>query len=413
MKKLLVILTILTIATGGTVLILRPWEQKSAEQPASEQITAGQTSEQTEPKIDKIKEKLDGMTLDEKVSQLIIAQAPQATALQATSRTTSEPTIEKLTTAPYGGYILMGDNFRTLAKTREFVEKLQEKAKTPLIITTDQEGGSVQRIQSITDKTPTDIPFMYQVGQTGSPAKAKTIGRVMAEELRTIGINVDAAPDADVYSNPYNTVIGQRSFSSDPEVVAKMSEALASGLEENGVMPIYKHFPGHGNTATDSHSSLPIIESTREDLENVDLVPFKNAIKNDAKIIMVGHIALPSITGDNTPATLSKSLTTNLLRNELGFKGLIMTDGLNMGALTSNYDDTKIYQMAVEAGADLLLLPTDPELAVNTIKENISEERINESVYRILDFKEKYLSNYQYLDASYFGSDEHKQAVSL
>lgn len=409
MKKLLVILTILIIATGGTVLILRPWEQKSAEQLAAKQSA----SEQAEPKIDKIKEKLDGMTLDEKVSQLIIAQAPQATALQTTSQTTSEPTIEKLTTAPYGGYILMGDNFRTLAKTREFVEKLQEKAKTPLIITTDQEGGSVQRIQSITDKTPTDIPFMYQIGQTGSPEKAKTIGRVMAEELRTIGINVDAAPDADVYSNPYNTVIGQRSFSSDPEIVSKMSEALASGLEENGVMPIYKHFPGHGNTATDSHSSLPIIESTREDLENVDLVPFKSAIKNNAKIIMVGHIALPNITGDNTPASLSKSLTTDLLRNELGFKGLIITDGLNMGALTSNYDDTKIYQMAVEAGADLLLLPTDPELAVNTIKENISEERINESVYRILDFKEKYLSNYQYLDASYFGSDEHKQAVSL
>ena len=398
MKKLFVFLTIIAALAGGSaVLILKPWEQKPTEQ--SDQQTS------PEPEIDKIKEKLDSMTLDEKASQLIIAQAPRATL--------SETTIKKLETAPYGGYILMGDNFRTLSKTREFIEKLQEKSKTPLIITTDQEGGSVQRLQNITNKTPTDIPFMYQIGQTGDLEKAKTTGRVMAEELRTIGINVDTAPNADVYSNPYNTVIGQRSFSSDPEVVAKMSKALASGLEENGVMSIYKHFPGQGSTATDSHSSLPIVETTREELEKSDLIPFKNAIKNDAKIIMVGHIALPNITGDNTPATLSKKMTTDLLRNELGFRGLIITDGLNMGALTSNYDDADIYQKAVEAGADLLLLPTDPELAVSTIKENISEDRINESVYRILDFKEKYLSNYQYLDASYFGSDEHKQAVSL
>ena len=260
MKKLFVILTILIIAAGSSaVLILKPWEQKPAEQSVTEQSAA----EQTQPKVDKIKEKLASMTLDEKVSQLIIAQAPRVTALQTTgSEATGQSgttTTEKLETAPYGGYILMSDNFRTLARTREFIEKLQEKAKTPLIIMTDEEGGSVQRIQNITNRTPTDIPFMSQVS---SPEKAKTIGCVMAEELRTLGINVDTAPDADVYSNPYNTVIGQRSFSSDPEIVAKMSEALASGLEENGVMSVYKHFPGHGNTATDSHSSLPIIEST-------------------------------------------------------------------------------------------------------------------------------------------------------
>lgn len=399
MKKVVISLLALLILAGGavTVFMWKPWEQKT--QTASE----GQAS--PEPEVDKIQEKLDSMTLDEKVAQLLVPQIPRATI--------SEVTEERLTTAPYGGYILMGDNFRTLSKTREFIEKLQSKSKTPLIIMTDQEGGSVQRIQSITNKSATDIPFMWQVGQTGDTEKAKTIGRVMAEEMRAIGINIDTAPDADVYSNPYNTVIGQRSFSSDPEVVAKMSQALASGLEENGVMAIYKHFPGHGNTATDSHSELPIIESTREELNKSDLIPFKNAIKNGAKAIMVGHIALPNVTGDNTPASLSKKLTTDLLRNELGFKGLVVTDGLNMGALTSNYEDADIYKLAVEAGADLLILPSDAELAFQTIKENISEERINESVYRILSFKEKYLSNYEYLDASYFGSDEHKEAVKL
>ena len=399
MKKVVISLLVLIALAGGaaTIFIWKPWAQSGASEQSEPQ--------NPEPEVDKIQEKLDAMSLDEKVSQMIVAQAPRATSLEAVS--------EKLKTAPYGGYILMGENYRTLKKSREFIEKMQSVAKTPLIITTDEEGGSVQRIQSITNIQATDIPFMWQVGQTGDVTKAETIGRVMAEEMRAIGINVDLAPDADVYSNPYNTVIGQRSFSSDPEVVSKMSFAVANGLEKNGVMAVYKHFPGHGNTATDSHSELPIIESTRAELDAVDLVPFKNAIKNDAKMIMVGHIAMPNVTGDNMPASLSKKLTTDLLRNELGFKGLIVTDGLNMGALTSNYEDAEIYQMAVEAGADLLVLPTEPELAVEVIKENIDEKRINESVYRILDFKDKYLSNYTYLDTSYFGSDEHKEAVKL
>ncbi len=407
MKKVIITLLSLVILAGGavTVFVWKPWEKKGGDGSGENTLEENIPGETSQPKVDKIREKLDSMTLDEKVAQLLVPQAPRATI--------SEATEERLTTAPYGGYILMGDNFRTLSKTREFIEKLQSKSKTPLIIMTDQEGGSVQRIQSITNKAATDIPFMYQVGQTGDTEKAKTIGRVMAEEMRTIGINMDNAPDADVYSNPYNTVIGQRSFSSDPEVVAKMSQALASGLEENGVTAVFKHFPGHGNTATDSHSELPIIESTREELDKSDLIPFKNAIKNGAQTIMVGHIALPNVTGDNTPASLSKKLTTDLLRNELGFKGLVVTDGLNMGALTSNYEDADIYKLAVEAGADLLVLPSDPELAFQTIKENVSEERINESVYRILSFKEKYLSSYEYLDASYFGSDEHKEAVKL
>lgn len=396
MKKLLILLVVLLAAGGGACLIWQPWEQKGVQN----------REEKSEPSAtDKIQEKLDKMTLDEKVSQMIIPQAPQAILPKAT--------IEKLQTAPYGGYILMGDNYQTLLKTRESVEKLQSLAKTPLIITTDEEGGSVQRLQSVTDRQATNIPFMYQIGQTGDVSKAQTTGRVLAEELRTVGVNVDLAPDADVYSNPSNTVIGQRSFSSDPEIVAEMALALAAGLEENGVAAVFKHFPGHGNTTVDSHSALPIIEATREELEASDFIPFRNAISNNAKIIMTGHIALPNITGDNTPASLSQKLTTDLLRNELGFNGLIMTDGLNMGALTSNYEPAEIYQMAVEAGADLLLLPTDPELAVQTIKEKISESRINESVYRILSFKETYLADYRYLDDSYFGSSEHQEAVEL
>lgn len=355
-----------------------------------------------EPEIDEAKLLLDAMTLDEKVAQLLIVQ-PNGLNADAEK--------QRLATAPYGGYILLCNNFGKLADTRNFIQELQKTAKTPLIISVDQEGGSVQRIRCISDQKATNIPYMFNVGKTGDINYAKTIGRIMAEEQRVLGINMDFAPDADVYSNPNNKVIGYRSFSSNPETVSNMSLALAQGLEQNGVAAVYKHFPGHGNTATDSHVSLPIIRRSRAQLDEVELTPFKNAVKNGAQAIMVGHIALPNITGDNTPASLSYKITTELLRNELGFDGLIVTDGLNMGALTRNYADADIYYRAIEAGADLLVLPRNPDLAISSIKEHISEARIDESVYRILKFKLKNLPNYQYLDSSYFGSADHANGI--
>ena len=361
------------------------------------------TEAKDEPKKDPVQEQLDAMTLDEKIAQMLVVE-------RSVTANPNETEQEMLKTTPYGGYILMTGAYGTLAQTREMVEELQTAAKTPLIITTDQEGGLVQRIQNISYPRATNIPDMYSVGETKNVEYARTIGRVLAEELRAIGVNVDMAPDADVYSNPYNTVIGRRSFSADPQTVAKMSQAVAEGLTQNGVAATFKHFPGHGDTATDSHKNLPVINRTREQLDESNLIPFKNAIENNAQFIMVGHIAMPQITGDNVPATLSHKITTELLRNELGYKNLIITDGLNMGALMNNYTEEEIYAGAVEAGADLLLLPSNPQIAFETIKAKIPESRINESVYRILNFKQS-LNDYQYLDASYFGSAEHRQAV--
>ena len=371
--------------------------KKELEKPESESVPKPQ------PEVDQIAEEIKKMTLDEKVAQLLIVQNP--------GMQISEAEIERLKTAPYGGYILMENNYGTLSATRKFVKNLQSYSKRPLIISTDQEGGNVQRIRMIQDYSATIIPEMYRVGKTNNTELAKEIGRVMAEEMRVIGINVDFAPDADVFLNPNNTVIGRRSFSEKPEAVARMSLALAQGLEENGVIATYKHFPGHGDTAVDSHLSLPVINRTREQLDEEDLVPFKNAIKNGAKIIMIGHIALPKITNNNTPATLSKKINKTILRKELGFDGLIVTDGMNMGALANNYSETEVYYRAINAGVDLLLLPSHPELAIESIKKNVSEERINESVYRILKFKNDYLMDYKYLDNSFFGNAEHQKVV--
>ena len=350
-----------------------------------------------------IEELISGMSIEEKIAQMLI--------VQPTSRSISDAMAERLASAPYGGFILLGDNMGSLSSTRDFIRQLQDKSKTPLIIATDQEGGLVQRLRSVSGTTATYVPEMYRLGQTNNPALAKEVGRVMAEEMRVLGINVDFAPVADVYSNPNNTVIGTRSFSMDPSIVSSMSIALADGLQNNGITACYKHFPGHGDTATDSHLSLPIINRTREQLDAVDLLPFKNAISENARMIMLGHIAMPALTGDNTPASMSKTIATDLLRGEFGFDGLIVTDGLNMGALLKNYSEEEIYYRAVEAGADLLVLPLNPELAIQSIKEHISEDRINESLIRIMQFKQDYLANYTYLDESYFGSKEHAEVI--
>ena len=390
-------LVIIVVGTIGTFFMVRSILSKSSDAPND------QASPESSPPLDPIADRLSTMSLDEKIAQMLV--------VERTNPSFSTDEVAKLQTAPYGGYILMSESYSTLAGTRALVESLQSTAKTPLIITTDEEGGLVQRLQSITDQSPTDIPDMYSVGETGDLNYAKAIGKILAEELRVVGVNVDMAPDADVFSNPDNPVIGRRSFSENPSTVATMSEALAEGLEQNGVTATFKHFPGHGDTDTDSHEGLPIINRTREELNQSDLIPFKNAIKNDAQFIMVGHIALPKVTGDTTPATLSSKITTDLLRHELGYDNLIITDALNMGAITDNYTETDSYIKAVQAGADLLLMPPTPELAEQTIKANIPESRIDASVYRILKFKQDYLEGYQYLDLSYFGSPDHLSRI--
>ena len=350
-----------------------------------------------------VEAELKMMTLDQKIAQLLVVQAP--------SLTISEQLAERLRTAPYGGFILMGNAYGTLAETRRFSQDLRDLSIYPLIISTDQEGGSVQRLQSITSPKATKIPYTSELGYIGSMDLTKKVGAATGRELAAVGIDVDYAPVLDVNSNPNNPIIGKRSFSTDPTMAYKMGNAFAEGLAESHVTAVYKHFPGHGDTSVDSHVNLPIVNKTRAELDATELVPFKEAIKNGAEMIMVAHIALPKITGDNTPATLSHKISTELLRDELGFKGLVVTDGLNMGALAKNYKESEIYWRAVDAGADLLLLPSNPNLAITSIKEHISEARIDESVRRILRYKLGTQKKWQLLDESNFASAENQAIV--
>lgn len=352
---------------------------------------------------EKVEYRMKHMTLDEKIAQMLV--------VYYTSDTVDSNLESILQEVKPGGFILMKENITTYDQTKKFVDDVTKDSEIPMIISIDQEGGTVQRLKGISDVEVTNIPDMYDLGATGNLNLAYQVGKVMAEELRTIGVNVVYAPVLDVYSNELNTVIGKRSFSSDPQVVTDMASELAKGLEENGVIATYKHFPGHGDTEVDSHVDLPVVQKTYDELLNLELIPFQNAISSGAKMMMIGHIAVPEITGDNTPASLSKAIVTDTLKGKLGYQGLVITDALNMGALTKNYSKEEIYTQAIDAGVDLILMPSGSKQAIEFIRKNISEERINESVEKILKFKYTYLDQDHGLDKYYLGSSEHQAVI--
>lgn len=357
---------------------------------------------------DPIEEQLNSMTLQEKIGQMIILNgSTQGTTLSSNFAST-------ISTVKPGGIIVMADNISSTSQLKKFIDDINSLSKIPLFWSIDQEGGRVQRISSA-NVGATDVPAMYYLGKTEDTGLSYNVGKVIGEELRVFGFNMDFAPVADIWSNPNNTVIGQRSFGTTHTLVSKMSLSLAQGLESTGVTAVYKHFPGHGDTATDSHYELPIINKSKAELLENEIIPFKNAIDNGAKVIMVGHLAVPAITGNSTtPASLSKEVINDFLKEELGFDGLVITDGLNMHAL-DGYSPEELYVTAINAGVDLLLGPKDPTEALVIIYEAvqkglIDEETINNSVRKILELKSTIKTTT--LDESYLGSREHKNIIS-
>lgn len=356
---------------------------------------------------EKVNYKMDNLSIDEKIAQMLIVYYIGDEYDENLSNIIKE--------VKPGGFILMSDNITTYDRTLNFVKGMQNDSDISMIISTDEEGGSVQRIKGIRDISVTDIPYMYYLGQTKDKNLAYKVGEIIANELRTIGVNLTYAPVMDIYSNPNNTVIGKRSFGSDPNTVYDMATSLKNGIEDNLVNTCIKHFPGHGDTETDSHFEIPIINKTLDELENSDLLPFIKSI-NDTNMIMVGHIALPKITNSSIPASLSKEIVTDLLKNKYNYKGLVITDALNMGSLTNNYSDKEIYTMAINAGVDLLLMPNGSKNAIKYIKEAIDDEEmdintINESVRKILTYKYSNIKE-NYLDKSYLNKSEYSNVLN-
>lgn len=259
----------------------------------------------------------------------------------------------------------------------------------PLLVGTDQEQGVVTRI----GPPATQFPGSMALGAGRSTADARTAAAITGQELKAMGVNTDFAPDADVNINPLNPVIGTRSFSSHSDLVSAMVSAQVHGYQDDGrISATAKHFPGHGDTATDSHTGLPVITHTRAQWDAIDAPPFKAAIAAGVDVIMSAHLLVPALDPSGDPATLSKPILTGILRDELGFKGLIVTDSLAMQGVRDKYGDAEVAVRAVLAGADLLLMAPDMDTAYNAVlaavrSGRISHQRLDESVRRILTIK--------------------------
>lgn len=367
----------------------------------------------SEPEIDEkeswIEEKMKSMSLEEKIGQMLI--------VYDYSQEVDDELLNKLNEIKPGGFILFRKNFANYEQTQKLISDINSTSEIPMFISIDQEGGRVQRLKELDDQTITLFPSMYELGNTNDENLADEVGKVMGEELRVFNINMNFAPVLDIYSNPSNTVIGDRSFGRTAETVSKMALSFSEGLKSTGIIPVYKHFPGHGNTFEDSHDTLPIINKTKEELMELELKPFIDAIDNGAEVIMVGHLAVPKITGDTTPASLSRKIVTDLLKKELGFEGIVITDALNMGALTSKYSEEEIYINAINAGVDLLLMPNFNKETINMLINAINNgtikiEEIDDSVTKILSLKYDYLLKENTYTIEYLNSLEHQEILS-
>ena len=295
---------------------------------------------------------------------------------------------------PVGGVAIFGKNISDPETLRAFTEQLRDATTVPLFLGVDEEGGLVARLANNAAFGLPKYESAAAVGASGNPADAENMGRTIGGYLADYGFTVDFAPVADVYTNPANTVIGSRAFATDANTAAAMAGACARGLASQGVLPVYKHFPGHGDTSEDTHVGTVTLNKTLDDLRSCELVPFAQNV-NNAPLIMAAHITVPQVTGDDTPASLSSVMLTDLLRGELGYQGLIVTDSLAMQAITDVYTPGQAAVKALQAGADLLLMPNGLADAYTAVLEavqdgTIPQQRLDESVQRILQCKYQY-----------------------
>ena len=313
----------------------------------------------------------------------------------------------------FGGICLFRENMtsdsrQTIELTQALQAAVTQSGGAPLLISTDQEGGSIYRLSS-----GTTTPGNMALSASGKTENAEKAGTIIGRELSALGINTDFAPDADVNSNPANPVIGIRSFSDDPETVSTFTDAFVSGLSKNNIVAALKHFPGHGDTAVDSHTGLPLIEKTKEELHDSDLIPFRQMIQAGySDMIMSAHIQFPNIeTGTYTsitdgtpvylPATLSKTFMTDIVRTELGFEGVVITDSMIMDSIAVHFNPMDAASLAINAGADMILMPLDVRgteglaavdrymsgLTAMINNGTIPMARVDEAVGRILTLK--------------------------
>ncbi len=327
---------------------------------------------------------LRGMTSEQKVGQLIVTNYDGASV-----RKDAKKLMEDI--AP-GGIVLGVINFQNAAQTRKLVADLNSFSELPLIITVTEEGGRVTRTTSNKMET-TLMPDMWTIGKTGDSELAYRAGQVMGAELISLGVNLVLGPVADIWSNPENMVIGDRSFGDNPQLVSRMVSEMVRGMREQGLGTVLKHFPGHGGTLQDSHNEMTYSDSTLEQLNANEFLPFVAGIEAGSDGVMTAHVVLPNVMEDEKPSTVSYLVLTEILREQLGFDGLIITDSMHMLGMAKYAPVQKASVMAVQAGADILLVDqanlrrTFNALVEAVISGEISRERLDSAVRRILKFK--------------------------
>ncbi len=358
----------------------------------SNNTTEQQQIENKQDNTEKIVQKImDDMTLSDMIYQMMFV-TPESLTNVGTVVRAGETTKNALKKYPVGGIVYFSQNFENRDQTVEMIKNTQEYSKIPLFISVDEEGGRVSRLGSNAAMGTTKQPPMKNIGETKDMKKAYEVGETLGKELFELGFNVDFAPDADVIINENNTEIGDRSFGTDPQLVADMVSNVVKGLEENGVSATLKHFPGHGSTHVDSHTGYSASDRTVEQLRETEFLPFKAGIDAGADFIMISHMTLVNATEEKLPSSISKEVITDMLINELGYKGIVITDSFSMGAITKEYSISEAVTKAVNAGVDMILMSSDltgthDALLKAVEKGEVSEERIEESVKKILTLK--------------------------
>ena len=401
---LLTIVLAVGIVTGVGMITENAQKQEETKQAQQDMVENLLASEETieitesappiveltpEQKLDEIVNAgIEVMPLEDKVAGLFIV-TPEAITGVSTAVKAGEGTQQALAKYAVGGIVYFSKNIQSEEQFREMIDNTTLYTKYPLFIAVDEEGGSVSRVADAgigIKHAPAQA-----IGEAGDTNSAYQAGVNIGGYLSDLGFNLDFAPVADL-ATVENSVIGNRSYGSDAETVSGFVNAMMNGLEEQGVTACLKHFPGIGSSTKDTHDGLASTDRTAEEFAAEEFVVFKEGIDAGADMIMVSHMSAPSLAGDNTPGTMSETVVTDILREQLGFKGVIITDALNMSAISEYYSSEQAAILALKAGCDMLLMPENFEEAYNGVLQavhngTISEERINDSLRRIYRIK--------------------------